>query len=163
MFKINIGNKGKSWKLESDSEDIVGKKIGEKISGKEISKELEGYELEITGTSDKAGFPGMKEVEGPMLKGMLLTYGFGMHKKPKGLKKKKPNKKPRGLRLKKTIRGNTISRDVIQINLKVLKEGKRKFEEIFPEQNKPKEKPAEKKEEQKEEKPIEKTEQVPAQ
>lgn len=141
-FKINIGNKGKSWKLESDSESLVGKIIGEKIEGSEISPELAGYDLEITGTSDKAGFPGMKEVEGHTLKGVLLSYGFGMHKKPKGLKKKKPNKKPKGLRLRKTVRGNTISRDIVQINLKVLKQGSKKFEEIFPEQNKPKEKPA---------------------
>jgi len=142
-FKINIGEKGKSWKLESDSEVLVGKKIGEKISGSELNSELSGYELEITGSSDKAGFPGMKEVESSGLKPVLLTYGFGMHKKPKGLKKKKPNKKPRGLRLKKTVRGNTISRDVVQINVKVIKAGKKKLQEIFPEQNKPKEKKAE--------------------
>ena len=144
MFKINIGNRGKSWKLESDSEELVGKKIGDKISGKEISKDLESYELEITGTSDNSGFPGKKDLEGHTLKGVLLTYGFGMHKKPKGLKKKKPNKKPKGLILNNTVRGNTISRDVIQINLKVLKLGSKKFEEIFPEQNKPKEKKEEK-------------------
>jgi small subunit ribosomal protein S6e len=143
VFKINVGEKGKSWKLESDSEELVGKKIGDRIHGKEISPLLEGYELEITGTSDKAGFAGMKEVEGPMLKGVLLSYGFGMHKKPKGLKKKKPNKKPRGLRLKKTVRGNTISRDVVQINVKVAKAGSKNLQELFPEQNKPKEKPAE--------------------
>lgn len=149
MFKLNISNKEKSWKLETDTEALVGRKIGEKIKGSEISAELSDYELEITGTSDKAGFPGFKEIESSGLKRVLLTYGFGMHKKPKGLKKKKPNKKPKGLRLKKTLRGNTISRDVVQINMKVLKHGKKKLEEIFPEQNKPKEKSQEKTEEQK--------------
>lgn len=143
-FKLNISEKGKAWKIESESESIIGKKIGEKISGKEISPRLEGYELEITGTSDLAGFPGFQEVEGTGLKGLLLKYGKGMHKRPKGLKKK-PGKKPRGLRLKKTVRGNTISQDIIQINLKVIKAGSKKLFELFPEQNKPKEaaKPAE--------------------
>lgn len=140
-FKLNISNKEKAWKLETESEELVGKKIGEKVQGKELKSELEGYELEITGTSDKAGFPGKKDTEGFSLKRELLGYGFGMHKKPKGLKKKKPNKKPAGLRLRKTVRGNTISKDTIQINLKVLKSGSKKLEEIFPEQNKPKENP----------------------
>lgn len=141
VFKINLSDKGKTWKIETDTEALVGRKIGEKIEGAEISADLSGYELEITGTSDKAGFPGFKEVEGTTLKGVLLTYGKGMHKKPKGLKKKKPNRKPKGLRLKKTVRGNTISRDIVQISLKVLKNGSKKLPEIFPEQNQPKEKP----------------------
>ncbi|MBM3234554.1 30S ribosomal protein S6e [Candidatus Pacearchaeota archaeon] len=140
MFKINISEKGKSWKLETDTEALVGRKIGEKISGSEISSELSDYELEITGTSDKAGFPGFKEIESSGLKRVLLVKGKGMWSKPKGLKKKKP-KMPDGLRLKKTVRGSIISRDVVQINLKVLKHGKKKLEEIFPEQNKPKEQP----------------------
>jgi len=138
-FKINLSEKGKAWKLETDTEDLVGKKIGEKISGSELNSELGGYELEITGTSDKAGFPGFKEVESSGLKRVLLTKGKGMWSKPKGLKKRKP-KMPDGFRKKKTVRGNTISRDVVQINLKVLKAGTKKLEEIFPEQNKPKEK-----------------------
>ncbi len=140
VFKVNIGHRGKSFRLETDTEALVGRKIGEKIAGDELSSELAGYELEITGTSDKAGFPGFKEVESQGLKSLLLTYGKGMHKKPKGLKKKKPWRRPKGLRLRKTVRGNTISKDIVQINLKVIKEGSKKLEEIFSEQNKPKEK-----------------------
>ena len=52
-----------------------------------------------------------------------------MHKKPKGLKK--VNKRPKGLRLRKTVRGKEISLDTVQINTKVLKEGKKKFEDLF--------------------------------
>lgn len=142
VFKLNISEKNKAWKLESDSESLEGKKLGEKIKGEEFNKELSGYELEITGTSDIAGFPGIKEVEGPTLKRVLLNYGKGMHKKPKGLRKKR-RKSPPGLRLKKTVRGNQISKDTVQINMKVLKSGSKKLEEIFPEQNKPKEKKVE--------------------
>ena len=56
VFKINIAEKGKTFKVEVDTEALIGKKIGDKIDGKDIKNELEGYELEITGSSDKAGF-----------------------------------------------------------------------------------------------------------
>ena len=35
-------------------------------------------------------------------------------------KRAKKNKKIRGLRLRKTIRGNTIAKDIAQVNLKVV-------------------------------------------
>lgn len=139
-FKINIGDKGKTFKLEADSESIIGKKIGEKIEGKELKSDLDGYELEITGTSDKAGFPGSKDIEGFSLKKVLLSKGKFM----KGWKKRRKSRiKVKGLRKKKTLRGNQISKDTMQINTKMIKQGHKKLEEIFPDQNKPKEKPAE--------------------
>ena len=150
-FKINIGEKGKTFKLETETESLVGKKIGEIIEGKELKSELEGYELEITGTSDKAGFPGKKDVEGPALKRILLTKGFSLKKKPRKGGKKKKIRLQKGLRMKKTVRGNAISKDTIQINTKVAKAGSRKLEEIFPEQVKAKEE----KKEQPAEKPAE--------
>jgi len=130
-FKINISDKGKTLKIETDSESLIGKKIGEPLHGKEISKDLEGYELEITGTSDIAGFPGKKDVEGSVLKRVLLEKGFGMKKKPRK-EGKKPVSTPKGLRLKKTVRGNTISKDVVQINMIVKKEGSKKFSDLLP-------------------------------
>lgn len=146
MFKINIGSKeGKTYKLESEAPELAGKSLHDKIEGKEISSNLDGYEFEIAGASDNAGFTSMENVEGIGLKKVLLTYGKGMHKKPKGDKKK--NKKPKGLRLRKTVRGKVISSAVVQINLKLLKEGTKKLAEIFPEQNKPKEEKKEKSEE----------------
>ena len=141
-FKINISDKGKTLKLETESEELVGKKIGEAIEGKEISAELAGYSLEITGTSDIAGFPGKKDVEGSALKRVLLTKGFSMHKRPRR-EGKKLVYTPDGLRLKKSVRGNLISKDTIQINTKVIKEGHKKFHDLLPK----KEKPAEHKEE----------------
>jgi len=144
VFKINISEKsGKTYKLETESEAFLDKSLNDKIEGKEILGELSGYEFEITGTSDKAGFPSFKEVEGIGLSKLLLGYGRGMHKKPRGVKK--VNRKPEGLRLRKTVRGKIISLDIVQINLKVLKEGAKKLSEIFPEQNQPKEKKAEEK------------------
>jgi small subunit ribosomal protein S6e len=136
-FKINIGTKeGKTYKFEIESEELVGKSLGDKIEGKEISPNFQGYEFEIKGTSDKSGFTSMKEVEGIGLKKMLLNYGKGMHKRSKKEgKKKRSNPTPGGLRLRKTVRGKVISPAIVQINLKLIKEGPKKLSEIFPEQN----------------------------
>ena len=79
-FKFNISEKGKAFKLESDAEAIIGMKIGDKLAGEDVSDLLKGYELEITGASDKAGFPSKKDIEGTTLTRKLLTYGFGMKK-----------------------------------------------------------------------------------
>ncbi len=138
MFKINISTKdGKTFKLEAEAPALNSKKLKEKIPGKDISQDLEGYEFEITGASDKAGFTAMQDVEGQGLKRVLLTYGKGMKKRPRREgKKKQTTPKPKGLRLRKTVRGNTISEAIVQINLRVLKEGAKKLSEIFPEQNK---------------------------
>jgi UDP-N-acetylmuramyl pentapeptide phosphotransferase/UDP-N-acetylglucosamine-1-phosphate transferase len=53
------------------------------VSGNIISTDLEGYEFEITGTSDKSGFTSMKNVEGIGTKKVLLSYEKGMHQKPR--------------------------------------------------------------------------------
>jgi len=140
VFKINISEKsGKTYKLESESEEFIGKTLHDKISGKDIVPELEGYEFEITGTSDKSGFTSLESVEGIGLKKVLLTYGKGMKKKPRKEGKKKLSKnRPKGLRLRKTVRGKIISPEISQINLKVLKEGSKKLSEVFSDQNKAK-------------------------
>lgn len=138
-FKVNISEKGKSWKVESTSETIVGKKLGETIDGSEISDSLQGYSLRITGATDSSGFPHKADIQGPEMKRVMFTYGWGMHKRPR-----KAGKKPRqnidGLRLRKTVRGQQISEKTSQINLIVTKHGAKQLTEIFPDQNKPKEK-----------------------
>jgi len=126
-FKINISEKGKAWKVESESEDLFGKSVRETIQGKEIKPELDGYELEITGGSDIAGFPLYEKVEGLGLKRVLFKKGWGMKDSRKGL------------RLRKTVRGKQISSSTSQINMKVVKAGSKPLAEIFPEQNKAKE------------------------
>lgn len=143
VFKINISEKnGKTYHLESESEELIGKELHDKIEGKDISAELSGYEFEITGASDSSGFTAMENVDGTGLKRVLLSYGKGMHKRPRREGKKKvSNFKPKGLRMRKTVRGKVISPAIVQINLKVIKEGNKKLSEIFPEQNQPKPKP----------------------
>ena len=141
-FKINIADKsGKSYKLELETEELLGKELHDKIQGKELLPDLESYEFEITGTSDIAGFPSHENAPGIGLKRLLLTYGKAMHKRPrKEGKKMKSNMTPKGLRLRRTVRGKVISPEIVQINLKILKQGSKPLSEIFPEQNKPKEK-----------------------
>ncbi len=138
IFKINIGTKeGNTYKLEAEAEELVGKSLHDKIQGQDISPDLSGYEFEIAGASDKSGFTLMKNVEGIGLKKILLTYGKAMKKKPrKEGKKKRSKNRPKGLRLRKTVRGKIISPAIVQINLKILKQGDKKLVEIFPEQNK---------------------------
>jgi small subunit ribosomal protein S6e len=139
-FKINVADKtGKTFKLEAEAEELVGKELHEKIKGEDISQELKGYEFEITGASDKAGFASKKDVSGAGLSKVLLTFGKYMNKKPKREGKKQIGKnRPKGLRLRKTVRGKVISPAISQINLKIIKEGSKKLQEIFPEQNQPK-------------------------
>ena len=130
VLKLVIGDKGKAYKLEIDTDKLSGKRIGEIVKGDEISGDLHGYEIEITGGSDSSGFPMKKDVEGIGLKRVLLKEGWGMHKVPRGVKKK--NKRtPKGIRLRKTVRGNTVSDKTIQVNMKVVKEGSKKMEEIY--------------------------------
>lgn len=134
-FKLNIAEKEKTWKIETEAPALVGKSVGEKVSGSEISPELAGYELEIMGGSDKSGFPMSEKVEGIGLKKVLLTKGWGMWKRPRR-EKKKHVYTPHGLRKRKTLRGKMISDAVMQINLKVTKHGSKKLAEVFPDQNK---------------------------
>ena|SRR3989344_9701928 len=131
-FKLNISEKGKSWKVELADESLVGKSVGESVKGNEIKPELEGYELKITGGSDIAGFPLSQTVEGIGLKSVLLTKGWGMRDNTEGMRRRK------------TVRGKSIALTTSQINLSVVKAGSKPLAEIFPEQNQPKAAPAKK-------------------
>jgi ribosomal protein S6E (S10) len=122
VFKFNISHKGRTYKAETDNEGLIRMKIGDKLDGSMISADLGGYSLEITGTSDIAGFPGIKGQVGGQLRRILLTKDdLGMN-----------TTKPKGLRLKKSVRGEEISEKTLQINTKVLKEGSKKFDELCP-------------------------------
>lgn len=97
---------------------LIGKQIGEKISGTILDLPPD-YELEITGGSDKDGFPMRPDIPGAGRKKILLSGGIGF-------KPKEP-----GLRKRKIVRGRVISKDILQINLKVVKHGKVPLEEII--------------------------------
>ena len=119
VLKLSISEKGKAYKLEVETDVLSDKRIGDKIDGKEIHEGLEGYELEITGGSDFAGFPMKSDVEGIGLQRAVLTRGWGMHDKRKGL------------RLRKTVRGRRISDKIVQVNLHVVKAGSKKLDGVL--------------------------------
>jgi small subunit ribosomal protein S6e len=123
-FKINVSHKGKTYKSETENEALIGKKISEQLDGSNVSDDLKGYKLEITGTSDISGIPGKKGLDGSIYHRELLTLGFGMKDRRKGI------------RLKKSLRGEEISIKTIQINTKVLKEGTKKFDELVKKEEK---------------------------
>jgi len=157
VFKINISEKsGKTFKIETESEDLIGKALHETVEGSLISPDLEGYEFEITGASDLAGFPSVEKVDGVALKRVLLKFSDkGMNKRPKHEgKRKRAKNRPKGLRLRKTVRGKVISPSIVQINMRALKHGSKKLAEVFPDQNKAPEKPVENSEAPKTETPA---------
>lgn len=148
MFKLVVSDPKtkKTYQKEVPQSDsgLIGRKIGDKVKGDFLG--LTGYELEITGGSDKQGFPMRREMQGSARKRALLTGGPGFHPKTKGERRRK------------SIRGNTISQDIIQVNTKIVKHGTKKLDQIFgKKEEKPKEgaKPEEKKEAPKEEKKAE--------
>jgi small subunit ribosomal protein S6e len=140
-FKIVISDpkarKAYQKEVDQGASGLMGKKIGDKFSGNHLG--LSGYELEVTGGSDKEGFPMRKDVDGPGRKKILLSHGPGFHPKSRGRRKRK------------SIRGNTISPQVSQINLKVVTYGAKSIDESLGVKKEHKEapkseKPAEKKE-----------------
>ncbi len=124
MIKIIVvvGTKtGKTYQKEIEEEKnsaLIGLKIGESFDGSIIG--LTGYTLEITGGSDKQGFPLRKNVIGSERRSLILKGGVGL----KSIKYK-------GLRKRKSVRGNTISEEVVQLNTKVVKEGKESVETLW--------------------------------
>jgi len=121
----------------------LGKVIGDKFNGDILG--LSGYELQITGGTDKDGFPMHPQVHGPGRKSVILSSPPCFHPILKGQRKRK------------MVRGNTISLDITQINCKIMKTGAKPIEQLLPKEKvseKVEEKPKEeKKPEKKEEKP----------
>jgi small subunit ribosomal protein S6e len=134
---VNDTKNGKSYQIPVSghhANSLIGKKIGDEVDGIFIS--LPGYKMEITGGTDKDGFPMRKDLPGMGRKKLLLSKSVGFLPKEKGLRKKK------------SVRGNTINQDVVQINMKVTKYSAKPIDQIVGAEKKDE---AEKKEEKKEE------------
>lgn len=107
-FKLVIGEPKtrRAYQIERDVPSLIGLKIGDTFDGGAVG--LAGFTLQITGGSDKEGFPMRPEVPGPGRKKMLLsgTPGFRPWRK--------------GMRKRKYVRGNTISDSIMQVNCKII-------------------------------------------
>jgi small subunit ribosomal protein S6e len=147
-IKLAIGSKEEKKVFKhivsgADAEKLFGKKIGDKFRGEIIG--LNGYELEITGGSDSSGFPMRKDIDGPGRKKIVVVKSLGFNSDRKGQRKRR------------SLRGNTISDQIAQINCKVVKAGKDKIAKLLgtTEETSAEPKGAEPKEEKAEEKPTE--------
>ena len=165
-YKLNIADpkEGKCYKTEvkdTQATSLVGLNIGEKIEGAKLG--IEGYEFEVTGGMDYAGFPMRHGILGER-KRITMYPGTGFRKGLKGMKKRK------------TVCGHKINDKISAVNLKVLKAGAKKLSDLFgskeqadqkaeerPKEVKTEEKKEAKPEEKpkKEEKPEQKTEEKP--
>lgn len=145
-IKIDIGSpkEKKTFHLEASLDPFLGKKLGSSVLGSAIKEfPFEGYEFEITGASSISGHPAIKGIGGSGLKKVLLEHGKGLKKKPrKEGKKMRAYSNPDGLRMKRTVHSNLITEDIMQINLKVTKEGNQTIGKILGKEEAPKEEKA---------------------
>ncbi|RLI11524.1 30S ribosomal protein S6e, partial [Candidatus Bathyarchaeota archaeon] len=111
-FKIIISDPetGKSRSIELEGEravPLIGRKIGDVLDGAIVG--LAGHKILITGGTDSSGFPMRPDIHGGVKTKILVSGGVGYKPKEKGK------------RIRKTVRGNTITEDTVQINMKIIK------------------------------------------
>ncbi len=101
--------RAKAWQItlgDPDASKLIGLKIGDRFDGALVG--LPGYQLEIRGGSDNSGFPMIPSIPGPVKKRALLSGPPGFHPREKGERRRK------------TVRGNTISHDIVQVNTMIV-------------------------------------------
>lgn len=110
---------GKSYSIEveADKAKIIGTRIGNTVDGASIG--LTGYKIQITGGSDKDGFPMRIDMPGRGRKKALLSDGPCYRPKSKGIKRRK------------TVRGNVLAKDIVQINAKIVKAGTKPIDKLL--------------------------------
>lgn len=104
--------KSKVVELEADkAKPLLGRKLGEILEGSLLG--MEGQKLKIAGGSDSSGFPMRSDVHGSAKKDVILSGGVGHHPKRKGERRRK------------YVRGNTVTDDIVQLNLVAVVEEKK--------------------------------------
>ncbi len=119
-FQVIVGDDGATHSFEVDGQDanrFIGRSIGETVDGDAVG--LPGYELEITGGSDRAGRPMHGDISGAQTAQILSTGGVGY----------KPTVK--GERKRITIRGAEVSEETRQINTKVVTRGEQSVADLL--------------------------------
>ena len=102
---------------EAKTTVVVGRRVGETITGEALG--LTGYEIKLTGGSDKSGTPIRKDVHGTGRFKALLGKGQGHRQKEHGVIKRK------------SVRGNIITGDIVQVNAVVVKKGKKTIDDLL--------------------------------
>ncbi|MEM3536296.1 MAG: 30S ribosomal protein S6e [Candidatus Bathyarchaeia archaeon] len=103
---------------EARAAPLIGRKIGEVLDGSIF--DLAGHKVQITGGSDKDGFPMRPNVHGGVRRQVVLSGGVGF------------NPKAEGERERKTVRGNVITDEIVQINAKIVEKPKQPKEAEKP-------------------------------
>ena len=114
-FKVVVADPrdGKSYQVPVTGQHanvFVRKHIGDEVDGMFLG--LPGYKVKITGGSDKDGTPMRPEMKTAGRKRLLVSWSIGY----------RPTDYP-GKRKKVTLRGNEISPEIAQINVKVVQHG----------------------------------------
>jgi len=115
-FKVIVSDptvgKSKVTELEgARAVPLIGRRLGETIDGSVVG--MSGMKLQITGGSDKDGFPMRPNIHGGVRVGVILSEGVGFHPKREGE------------RQRKTLRGNVVTEEIVQVNMKVLEKPKK--------------------------------------
>ncbi|MEM2117663.1 MAG: 30S ribosomal protein S6e [Candidatus Bathyarchaeia archaeon] len=95
---------------ETRAVPLIGRKIGDVIDGSVVG--LPGHKLQIRGGSDKDGFPMRANVHGGVRRQVVLSGGVGF------------NPQDEGQRRRKTVRGNIITDEIVQVNAKIVEKPK---------------------------------------
>jgi len=139
-FKANIADPRSGKTVQTvvsghHANSLIGKVIGDEFDG--IFVGLPGYKLVLTGGSDKQGFPMRKDLQGTLRKKILIAKSTGFQAKLRQKKRKAVNTKPGrwnmmdGVRQRKNVRGNTISPEIMQINMRITSHGPKAIEEML--------------------------------
>jgi len=115
-FKVIVSDPeaGKSKVVELEGTravPLIGRRIGEVVDGTVVG--VSGQKLQITGGSDKDGFPMRPDVHGGVRVNVVLSESVGFH----------PDRE--GERRRKTIRGNVVTEEIVQVNMKVVEKAKK--------------------------------------
>ena len=117
-FKVVVSQKEVTHQIEvEDGKALNGLVIGDEFDGGIVG--LDGYTLKVTGGADKNGFTMKKDVQGTRRIKSLLSGGIGYHPKSDGVKRRK------------TVRGNTIADDIVQVNTVVVSAGSKAIADIL--------------------------------
>ena len=93
---------------EARAAPFIGRRIGETLDGAVV--DLSATKVQIKGGSDKDGVPMRPDVHGGVRRKVVISGGVGFN----------PTKG--GERRRKAVRGNIITDEIVQLNLKIVEQ-----------------------------------------